>query len=387
MENYDSHAEQPPCCEAWNRELERHRIAKVQFYCCRGRYPRLHGKNAIKGYHGFGGQITAVRLTTDRGVSGWGQLSGGIDEAKKAAELLKGRQLTALFRVETGILDGNWKAFDIPLHDLAGRILGIPVCRMINPQAALRAPVYDGAIYMNDIIPDDGPFGVDRVVRECMDDVHMGHTILKVKIGRGHQWMGHDEGMKRDIEVVRRIREALPGVGLMVDANDGYSPEDAFAFLDGIGDTEIFWFEEPFREEEGKNRLLRSYLKKYRPRTLIADGESMTDIPLLRDLAQKGLLDVWQPDVCGYGFTNWRALMKEICENGWLASPHAWGNVTKTHYCAHLAAAYPHHIPCVEAVLGSMEGIDLEGYQLENGVLQIPDAPGFGMDLIWAPEL
>ena len=173
----------------------------------------------------------------------------------------------------------------------------------------------------------------------------------------------------------------------MVDANDGYSVEDAIAFLEGIGDAPLVWFEEPFREEEKANRALREYLDVHRPRTLIADGESMTDIDLLHDLAAKGLLDVWQPDVCGYGFTAWRKLMKEIEEKGYLASPHAWGNVVKTHYCAHLAAAYPHHIPCIEAVLGESEGVDYGGYELHNGIMTLPDRPGFGMDLIWAPEV
>lgn len=102
--------------------------------------------------------------------------------------------------------------------------------------------------------------------------------------------MEHGEGMARDIEIVRRIHEALPGIAIMVDANDGYTLEDAIAFLEGIGDTEIFWFEEPFREEEGKNRLLKDYLLKERPGTLIADGESDTDIPLLRGLAERSFL-------------------------------------------------------------------------------------------------
>lgn len=327
------------------------------------------------------------KLTAESGISGWGQLSTNIDEAKKAADLLADRPLTDLFHSETGILDDKLQAFDIPLHDLAGKILGIPVCRMLSPASSLRAPVYDGAIYMNDIIPDENPFGAEQVIQECLDDVSLGHTILKVKIGRGHQWMAHDIGLARDIEIVSRIHESLPGTSIMVDANDGYSLEDAITFLKGIGDTEIFWFEEPFREEENMNRQLKSYLQKERPRTLLADGESMTDIPLLRTLAEKKLLDVWQPDVCDYGFTKWRTLMKEISKNGWLASPHAWGTVTKTHYCAHLAAAYPHHIPCVEAVPGSIEGVDLSGYHLKNGVIRIPEQPGFGMDLIWAPEI
>lgn len=374
------------CYEVWNQELGEHQIEKVRFYRCRGRYPRLHGKNAIKGYHGFGGEIVIAKLTTKSGISGWGQLSRDINEAKKSMELLTGRPCSELFHAETGILDERLQAFDIPLHDLAGQILGIPVCRMIAPESVLMAPVYDGAIYMNDIIPEEAPFGVERVIQECLDDVELGHRILKVKIGRGHQWMEHDQGMERDIEIVRGIHKALPGIEIMVDANDGYTPKDAIRFLEGIGDTRIYWFEEPFREQEENNRLLKNWLQKNRPGTLIADGESMTDIALLRDLAGKNLMDVWQPDVCEYGFTKWRTLMREISENGWLASPHAWGNVTKTHYCAHLAAAWPHHIPCVEAVLGTMEGVDAEGYSLERGMLQIPDRPGFGMDFVWAVE-
>ena len=111
----------------------------------------------------------------------------------------------------------------------------------------------------------------------------------------------------------------------MVDANDGYTLEDAIAFLEGIGDTEIFWFEEPFREEEGKNRLLKDYLLKERPGTLIADGESDTDIPLLRGLAEKKLLDDMAAGCLRLWIYQMENLMKEISQNGWLASPHAWG--------------------------------------------------------------
>lgn len=135
------------CYAAWNQELAEHQIEKVRFFRCRARYPRLHGKNAIKGYHGFGGEIVIAKLTTKSGVSGWGQLSADTGEAKKYIELLKERPYTELFDAETGILDERLKAFDIPLHDLAGRLLEIPVCRMLSSESALRAPVYDGAIY------------------------------------------------------------------------------------------------------------------------------------------------------------------------------------------------------------------------------------------------
>lgn len=373
--------------EKWNDALSEHRIEKVSFHRFRAHYPRLHGKNARLSYHGFGGEVTVAVIHTQRGATGWAQLSDSLEEAKERLPLLVGKRLSDVFRADVGISDPQLHAFDLPLHDLAGQILGVPVCRMINPDASLSASVYDGAIYMNDIIPEDKPFGGERVIQDSVDDWNMGHRILKVKIGRGSIWMDHDAGLKRDIEIVRGIHQALPAAQIMVDANDGYSVQDAIDFMEGIEDVRLYWFEEPFRESEKNNRALRQYLSIHRPQTLIADGESMTDIDLLFDLAGKGLLDVWQPDVCGYGFTLWRTLMKTLADKGYLASPHAWGNVVKTHYCAHLAAAYPHHIPCVEAVLGESEGVDYSGYRLDNGTLAIPDRPGFGMDLIWAPEV
>jgi hypothetical protein len=69
--------------------------------------------------------------------------------------------------------------------------------------------------------------------------------------------MEHDEGLTRDIALVNRIHSQLPAAVLMVDANDGYSVEDALAFLEGIEGCDLYWFEEPFRENEDNNRKLK----------------------------------------------------------------------------------------------------------------------------------
>ena len=199
--------------------------------------------------------------------------------------------------------------------------------------------------------------------------------------------MEHDAGMIRDVEVVRRVHELFPGAAIMVDANDGYSVADAIHFMKGIEGVPLYWFEEPFLEEENNDRELHRFFDIERPGTLIADGENKPNIPQLLDLASKKLVDVLQPDVCGFGFTAWRKLMPAIAAGGYLASPHAWGDVVKTNYCAHLAAAWPHHVPCIEAVLGSSEGIDAAAYVLKDSMLTVPDKPGFGMDLIWAPDI
>ena len=370
-----------------NSYLQHHIVDRVDILYTRGRYPRLHGMNAIKGYHGFGGDVYLARIWTNQGAQGWGVLSESVEVAEKTKELLIGKPLNVLIDCDEGILSESLRAFDIPLHDLAARIVGIPVSKMINPNAVASCGIYDGAIYMNDLIPEDKPWGVERVMKDCEDDLMLGHRALKIKVGRGHMWMEPHAGMERDIEIVNRIHERWPEVTLMVDANDGYSVDDAITFLKGTKNVPIYWFEEPMREAETSFRPLKRFIRANCPGTRIADGENRTDIPLLFDLAGKGLLDVLQPDVCGYGFTPWRKLLKEMVKHGFAGSPHAWGHVVKTNCCAHLAVAYPQHIPYIEAVLGTTEGIDAAGYVLKDGMLHVPQTPGFGMELEFALEV
>lgn len=371
--------------DKYRTKLAEHKIEKIEYIYLRARYPRLHGKNAIKGYHGFGGTVEAVKIYTDQEAVGWASLCRNVGTAKKAEELLIGRTLTDIFDPEVGILDDRLLPFDIALHDLAGRILGVSVSKLINPGAADNVRVYDGAIYMNDIISEGRGLGIDNILEDCRFDYEAGYRDMKIKIGRSHQWMEHDEGLKRDIEVVKKVHDAFPDVQLLVDANDGYTVEDCFTFLQGIEGIQLYWFEEPFRENLENNKRLKEYMRLHTPLTMLADGESMTDIPLLFELAKEGLLDIWMPDVCDYGFTAWRKLMKKLAANGYLASPHAWGQKLKTHYCAHLAVAYPNLVPVIEGVLGTTEGVDYNGYDVKNGIMTVPDLPGFGMELYWAP--
>jgi len=370
--------------QVYNRELAEHTITSVEFKRTYGRYPRLHGKNAVKTYHGYGREITLAVVKTASGSMGWGALTR--EEAEKAPDIV-GKKLSELFEAETGIRDSAFRAFDIALHDLAGNILRLPVAKLLNPNATAFVRAYDGAIYMNDIIPEEKPFGMDAIIRDCEYDYQLGHRAFKIKIGRGFRWMESAEGLQRDIAVVRSIHERFPDVLLLVDGNDGFTTDTIKEFVKGIGSCPLYWIEEPFREEMGANRELREFLDIHMPGTMIADGESRPDIPQLLELASQGALDVLQPDVISYGFTPWRKLMKPICQHGYLASPHAWGDVIKTHYCAHLASAYPLNVPYIEAVLGETEGVDYSGYRLRNGVLHLPEASGFGMELVWAENL
>ncbi|MDF2543879.1 MAG: mandelate racemase/muconate lactonizing protein [Herbinix sp.] len=364
-------------------ELAYHKIIEINNKRARNRYPRLYGKNSRLPEHSYGGDCYLVEIKTDKGASGWGL--GRCNEEIKLKMI--GKSVSEVFDPNIGILSPDARCLDFALHDLAGKILKLPVSKMMCDTPLASVNCYDGAIYMNDISPDTRPGGIDAILENCRYDYYeLGYHWFKIKVGRSGKWMEYNEGLKRDIDVVRAIHKEFPDAILLVDANDAYTTDSLFKFLDGVIDCNIYWIEEPFQESVEGFQLLREYLAKHSPKTLIADGEFNPDLPLLMDLAQKKLIDVFLMDVEGYGFTNWRSMMKTVNELQISASPHNWGQKLKTHYSAHLAASFQ-GIDTIEGVPDLTEGIDFDDYQLKDGYLWVPDKYGFGMDMIWTHSI
>ncbi len=372
--------------------LSDHIITKVEQWNVRTRFPRFHGKNAKLPAHFYGlNDVSLIEVTTNEGAKGFGL--GRPDRAMIAA--LEGRRVSDVFDPEVGILESVLYYADIALHDLAGKILGIPVKKMISDSCLDTVECYDGAIYMNDISPDRAPGGVKAIIDNCRYDRDViGFRDFKVKIGRGMKWMEAEEGLMRDIEVIREIRKHFPDARILVDANDAYSVETTMRFMDGVKDCDIYWIEEPFQENAEDLKILKDYLAKNSPHTLIADGEwapnyihTAKTVGLVEELAKEKLLDVLLMDTFEFGFTNWRKYMKKVKELGVKASPHNWNLTLKTIYSSHLSAGFGTElVETIEGVGDTTEGIDHSAYTFSDGKLIVPDAPGFGMDLIWGKQ-
>ncbi len=339
-------------------------------------YPRTVGRNARLGSHGSGFESTVAVLRTESGASGWGPIRGDLRNARSAV----GRPIGELFEAETGLLDGSLSAIDFALHDLAAKLLGQPVHRMLGGRGAEQIPCYSGAIYFDDLDPDSAPRGIDAVLENCAADFAAGFRAFKLKIGRGNKWMSPAAGFARDVEVTQAVRSAYPEAKILVDANDGYTPGVACDFLDAVADCDIYWIEEPFAEGRVDSESLRAHLQRTESKVLVADGEFEPDLAQVMDLAQAGLLDVLLMDVVDFGLTPWRALMPIIEEAGAVASPHAWGMPLKTLWAAQMAAGLG-NVNIVEGVPGLTEGVDTSAYGLVNGEIQVPSSAGAGMEL------
>ncbi len=355
-------------------------VAAVRTAKLRTRYLRTVGRNARLGHHGDGGETSIAIIEATDGSVGWGVFEGaGGDPAA-----VIGRPVAELIDPATGVTDRSLHWLDIALHDLAGVLLDLPVYRMLGGAGATTVEVYDGAIYFDDLDPEESPRGIQAALANCAADAATGHRSFKLKIGRGNIWMDRAAGDQRDREVTRAVREAYPDAKILVDANDGYDLAGFTKYLEGVADCDLYWVEEPFADDADDLAGLRKALNELSPTTRIADGEFHPDLDQLLPIAAAGHLDVMLMDVISYGLTRWRAIMPELVRIGVAASPHAWGRPLKTLYAAQFAAGLG-NIAIVEGVPGSTDGVDPSPYAFTDGHVTVPERPGFGLPLPTLP--
>lgn len=363
--------------------LAEHVIADVRHTEVQLKWPRFVGKNARRDIHGYGPKVTVAILTTDQGAKGWGAAGRRTDET---VALLKGKRLSEVFQPDTGLTDERLRAFDVPLHDLAGVILNKPVYELLGRKTPITTKCYSGMIYFDELEPKAGPVGTlakgtDRILENCASDHKLGYRQFKLKIGRGNMWMPKAEGLARDVAVTKLVRNAFPDCEILVDANDGYSVDDCIGYLKGVGDVPLFWVEEPFAETPERYRQLKAFLKADGRQTLLADGEYEPNQQLLRELENERLIDVCITDLMGLGFTPWRRLMPDLEKRGILASPHAFGEQFKSYYTAHLTGGLGNTVT-IEGVPCTSDDVDFGDYRIAGGKLIPSAAPGFGMKLL-----
>jgi len=372
------------------RTLSEHRLAKIEARTLKDRFPRGVGRNARGNPAGRGGSYQIRILTTDKGVSGWG-MSWVPDE--RVTGLVK-TPISELFDLENGE-HPQAEVIALPLYDLVGNILAKPTSALLGSQGPTAVPIYSGAIYFDDLEPENNPRGIAGVLASCQQDYDKGYRAFKLKIGRGFKWIPGEEGIQRDIEVTHAVRERFSDCKILVDANDGYTCDDFMRYLTAVADCDLYWIEEPFRENRDDLLKLREHMQKVKCRALIAEGEgrkahrdppgpyggyTQEHIDTLYALAAENLVDVFLLDLGIVGFTRWRKIMPQLKKAGVLASPHTWVWTPRPYYTAHLAAGVG-NVVIVEGIPGEAAGVDYSAYKFVDGKLIMPETPGFGLSL------
>ena len=84
------------------------------------------------------------------------------------------------------------------------------------------------------------------------------------------------------------------------------------------------------------------------------------------------------------GLTRWRETAARIEPWGAVCAPHCWGSIIERYAHAHFAASIPNY-SLLEAAPADLEGINLDGWEMRDSRLIVPDTPGIGFDL--EPEI
>lgn len=363
------------------RMNDRVRIEKIEWGRLEGLRPRKAGCNARLGEHGQSVRLPILRLTASDGASGFGICRAQPDQFPA----LLGAALTDCFSPQSGVSD-PWLRYEYPLWDLVGQRAGLPVYALAAAvlgqpaPAAVFAPCYDTSLYFDDLhLPTTGQ-AAQWMAEEARAGWARGHRAFKLKIGRGARHLPLAEGTQRDIAVIHAVREAVgPAAPIMVDANNGYNFNLATTVLQETASCRLLWLEEPFYEDAVLYRALKSWMEARDLPILIADGEGEASPNLLR-WAQEGLVDVIQYDIISHGFTRWLRTGIQLDAWGVRSAPHHYGTHYGNYAACHLSGLIE-HFAFVEWDEAATPGLDGSAYIVQDGLVSVPDSPGFGLKL------
>jgi L-rhamnonate dehydratase len=353
------------------------RLIALQWGYLTGKRTRYAGPNARLGDHGIEIREPVAKITLDDGSTGFGVC---VTTPEQAQSVL-GQSLDALITPENGVAE-QARFLDFTLWDLLGKRANKPVYALLNASisAPFRVPCYDTSLYFDDLQLEHDNDGAALIADEARQGYARGHRAFKIKVGRGAMHMPLEAGIRRDIAIIQAVRAAVGAdAPLMIDANNGYNVNIVKQILAATSDCHLYWFEEPFHEDDVLYAHLHDWMKEAGLSVFLADGEADA-APRLMDWARDGLVDVVQHDVRQHGFSRWLEYARQHDAWGVRSAPHNYGSAFGEYASCHLAAAIQ-HFTFVESDRIELEGLDASGYRLHEGMISVPDAAGFGLAL------
>jgi L-alanine-DL-glutamate epimerase-like enolase superfamily enzyme len=316
-----------------------------------------------------------VLVTTAHGYQGWGEALGfeATPAACRAVEdvvapLCLGQdatRITTLMRTlaqrlhvlgRAGSLVHAASAVDIALWDIAGKVAGLPLHRLLGGGAA-DLPCYASL---------DATGGAELAGAAVQDALRAGFGAVKLH--------------ERDTAVVRAARQAAgPGTRLMLDVNCAWSLAEAREKAAELADVGLAWLEEPLWPPENFDGLARLRAQCATP---LAAGENVSTLLDFDRLMGTGAVDVVQPSPAKMGGVT------ELCKVFTLAAvrdatvhPHTYYHGPGLLAAVHAAAALGAPGTMIEWRHSALEARPYgPGFGPRDGRIAVPAGPGLGLD-------
>jgi D-galactarolactone cycloisomerase len=194
---------------------------------------------------------------------------------------------------------------------------------------------------------------------------------------------------RRELPILARVRDEVPGIRLMADGNAGYSPAGALRMARGLQELEFEWLEEP-TPQAGYIGYAELRAQVGLP---LAGGEGLMTRPAAHEALQRGCFDIIQPDVsiCG-GLTECLFIGELARLSQVRCIPHCWAGAITLAATLQLAALLPEpsKMPGVDAPLLEYDVTENpfrdnvvlgEPFALREGCVAVPAAAGLGVEI------
>lgn len=336
-----------------------------------------------------------VRVDTDEGITGWGEVRVFLSPAATVsiledgiAPLVVGQspfELETLRRqvfIEYTNADVFFAPVEIACWDIVGKALGKPIYELLGgwtaPDATSRKHRSHMADYRDDrtvdvayclgILPPEESAERAAVVRE------KGHPVLKTKAGR--DW-------REDVDRIEAMHEAVDGkLMFRLDPNQGWTLDQATRVGAMLDDKSIYlqYMEQPIRVNA------HEALAALRTRTNqpLGPNEDTYIAQNLRRLITVGAIDVAVLDMTPAGGICGLRQLAAIAEDAGVPCAHhcAFDLGVRTAAVLHAVYGIPGFtLPPDTVYYGWETDVITDPFEIEDGSIAVPDAPGLGVDI------
>lgn len=323
---------------------------------------------AIKTY--WVGPVVYVKLETNVGVSGWGDLKG-VDPrpaqvlARSLFELIEGENPTRvehlwqkLYRAHRDMRGGplmvhTIAAIDIALWDIVGKLWGTPVYRLLG-----------------------GP---------TRDRIRVYHTpkAQKVPPHGVYEHSGTPADIERMTRAIAAAREKVgPDGAVMFDAHCAVPPATLIQLAAAIRPYDVLFIEEP--AVPGNIEVFKRL--KEQISIPLATGERDRTIWGMLPYLQEGCIDVLQPDCCHTGGISQMRKIATLAEAYLIPlAPHCTATFLGIAASLHVAASIPFLL--IHEFYPQNAGFNVPGLTRmeftvdDEGYVSLPPGPGLGVEV------
>ncbi|MGD8240653.1 MAG: mandelate racemase/muconate lactonizing enzyme family protein [Armatimonadota bacterium] len=328
-----------------------------------------------------------VKLYTDEGITGVGEATGGHHAKPTEAEVhelgrfymgMDPRHPTRIYeRMHKGLFfrsSNAANAVETACWDVLAKSLNVPLWQLFGGKMHDRLRVYANAWYKG---PRDPGFFRERAAEVA----GMGYTALKFDpFGSAHRTLSAEE-QRLSVSLVAAVREGVgDDVDILVEGHDRFGVSTAISIGKRIAEYRPMWFETPVRSTD-----IPALVAVARAIDVpVAAGEMLEQIGQFAELLEPRVVNIVQAEPLSLGIGTTRQACALAYAYGAVVALHQAQSPLATAICAHLHAALPNFLiqECFDDFLEPWARDCVPGVPVpEDGYIDVPDAPGLGVDL------